>query len=97
MIPALLNFVIFRQVKYLVKKIVLLLKEYLCSGDVQEASRCLVDLEVPHFHHELVYEVGVLSFQLDAKLFENRLPGLCEKLFSICRCGGLLFTAVLTH
>ena len=47
-----------RPVKYLVKKIVLLLKEYLCSGDVAEASRCLKDLEVPHFHHELVYEVG---------------------------------------
>jgi len=37
---------------------VLLLKEYLSSGDVKEAIRCLLDLEVPHFHHELVYEVG---------------------------------------
>lgn len=35
----------------------LLLKEYLTSGDVLEAERCLRDLEVPHFHHELVYEV----------------------------------------
>lgn len=35
----------------------LLLKEYLVSGDVSEAERCLRDLEVPHFHHELVYEV----------------------------------------
>ncbi|KAH8019683.1 hypothetical protein HPB51_021005 [Rhipicephalus microplus] len=45
-----------RPVKYLVKKIQMLLKEYLCSGDVNEAIRCLQDLEVPHFHHELVYE-----------------------------------------
>lgn len=42
----------------------LLLKEYLTSGDVSEAERCLRDLEVPHFHHELVYEVE--SFDLTA-------------------------------
>ena len=47
-----------RPVKYLVKKIVLLLKEYLCSGDIEEATLCLKELEVPHFHHELVYEVS---------------------------------------
>jgi programmed cell death protein 4 len=35
---------------------VLLLKEYLSSGDIQEAIHCLQDLDVPHFHHELVYE-----------------------------------------
>lgn len=46
-----------RPVKYLVKQIVLLLKEYLYSGDIQEATRCLQELEVPHFHHELVFEV----------------------------------------
>ena len=50
-----------RPVKYLVKKIVLLLKEYLCSGDIKEATRCLQELEVPHFHHELVYEVRLLG------------------------------------
>ena len=47
--------------KYLVKKIVLLLKEYLCSGDIEEATLCLKELEVPHFHHELVYEVSQVS------------------------------------
>ena len=47
-----------RPVKYLVKKIVMLLKEYLCCGDIKEATRCLIELEVPHFHHELVYEVS---------------------------------------
>lgn len=35
----------------------LLLKEYLLSGDGNEAERCLRELEVPHFHHEFVYEV----------------------------------------
>ena len=36
----------FPHLKLQVKKIVLLLKEYLCSQDVAEASRCLLDLEV---------------------------------------------------
>lgn len=35
----------------------LLLREYLLSGEVSEAEQCLRELEVPHFHHELVYEV----------------------------------------
>ena len=43
-----------RPVKHLVKKMTLLLHEYLSSDDVQEAQRCLIELEVPHFHHELV-------------------------------------------
>lgn len=38
----------------------LLLKEYILSGDSKEAERCLRDLEVPHFHHEFVYEVSFL-------------------------------------
>ena len=41
-----LNIFIFQPLKLQVKKIVLLLKEYLCSQDVAEASRCLLDLEV---------------------------------------------------
>ena len=40
---------------------VMLLKEYLSSGDIAEATRCLTDLEVPHFHHELVYEVNIVT------------------------------------
>lgn len=39
----------------------MLLKEYLLSGDISEAEHCLKELEVPHFHHELVYEVRLLS------------------------------------
>ena len=40
-------------------KIVDLLREYICSGDIIEAQRCLLELEVPHFHHELVYQVSI--------------------------------------
>jgi len=45
-----------RPVRYLIQKIEMLLKEYLSSNDVSEAVRCLKELDVPHFHHELVYE-----------------------------------------
>lgn len=45
-----------RPVKSLIKRMVMLLLEYLSSGDIAEATRCLKDLEVPHFHHELIYE-----------------------------------------
>ena len=34
-----------------------LLKEYVDSGDLNEAMRCLQELDVPHFNHELVYRV----------------------------------------
>jgi len=52
-----------RPVKLLVKKMVLLLKEYLCSEDVEEASRCVQDLEVPHFYHELIFEAIVMMLE----------------------------------
>jgi programmed cell death protein 4 len=45
-----------RPVKSLTNQMVDLLKEYLCAGDENEAMRCLVELDVPHFHHELVYQ-----------------------------------------
>lgn len=41
----------------------LLLKEFLSSGDINEAVRCLNELEVPHFHHELVYEATVMVLE----------------------------------
>ena len=41
----------------------LLLREYLSSGDKDEAVRCLRELEVPHFHHELVYEAVVMVLE----------------------------------
>ncbi|XP_028651672.1 programmed cell death protein 4b [Erpetoichthys calabaricus] len=52
-----------RPVKQLVKEIELLLKEYLLSGEVSEAERCLRELEVPHFHHEFVYEAVLMVLE----------------------------------
>merc|ERR1712110_1338279 len=70
-----------RPVKYLVKKIVLLLKEYLCSCDIEEATRCLVDLEVPHFHHELVYEAIVMVIESSHEKTEEAMCKLLQSLF----------------
>lgn len=35
--------------------------EYLTSGDVLEASRCLMELNVPYYHHELVKRALVMA------------------------------------
>lgn len=55
-----------RPVKTITKQMELLLKEYNLSRDIAEAQRCIIHLEVPHFHHELVYEV---TFHIVLKLF----------------------------
>lgn len=52
-----------RPVKYLIKQMRLLLKEYLSSLDVKEAERCLRELEVPHFLHEFVYEAILMGIE----------------------------------
>lgn len=52
-----------RPVKMLVKEISLLIKEYLSSNDFKEAERCITDLDVPHFHHEIVYEAVVVAIE----------------------------------
>jgi len=70
-----------RPVKYLVKKIVLLLKEFLCSQDVVEATRCLIDLEVPHFHHELVYEAVIMVIESMHQKTDEAMCKLLQSLF----------------
>ena len=46
-------------VKALTKQMNMILEEYIASSDLQEACRCISDLDVPHFHHEIVYEVNI--------------------------------------
>jgi len=69
-----------RPVKFLVKKIQLLLKEYLSSGDIEEATRCLKELEVPHFHHEFVYEAIVMVLEESTKRAADTMAKLLESL-----------------
>jgi len=71
-----------RPVKYLVKQIQLLLQEYLCSCDIKEATRCLTDLEVPHFHHELVYEAIIIVIE---SMHEKTEEAMCKLLQSLFR------------
>ena len=47
----------FLAVKELTDKINELIQEYHDSGDMDEAIRCLKELNVPHFHHEFIFEV----------------------------------------
>lgn len=38
-------------------KISMFIKEFVTSGDKAEATRCLTELQVPHYHHEAVYQI----------------------------------------
>lgn len=67
-----------RPVKALTRQMSLLLQEYLSSGDLAEASRCLRELEVPHFHHEIVYEAIVMALEANSTLKEEALCSLLK-------------------
>ncbi|MCL4137749.1 UNVERIFIED_CONTAM: hypothetical protein GTU68_018966 [Idotea baltica] len=70
-----------RPVKHLVKKMVLLLQEYVSSADAAEAMRCLRELEVPHFHHELVYEaVNIVLESMTDRISKM----MCDLLRELC-------------
>lgn len=70
----------FLAVRELTDKIHELIQEYYDSGDMEEAIRCLKELNVPHFHHEFVFEA--LDFTLQKgdhaiELISNLLKRLC--------------------
>ncbi|XP_075222554.1 programmed cell death 4 [Lycorma delicatula] len=69
-----------RPVKYLIRQMNLLLQEYLSSEDTQEATRCLLELEVPHFHHELVYEAVVMVLESINSHVEEKMCKLLKTL-----------------
>ncbi|XP_031560209.1 programmed cell death protein 4-like [Actinia tenebrosa] len=69
-------------VKYLIKKMVLLLREYLASEDVEEACRCVQELEVPHFHHELVYEAIFMAMEVGTQRVIDLIRALLKKFSS---------------
>lgn len=61
-------------------KINLLLKEYLSSGDSEEAIRCIQDLDVPHFNHEVVYEAVIMVIELSDDRSANMMVHLFKRL-----------------
>ncbi|KAI4893630.1 hypothetical protein NFI96_023765, partial [Prochilodus magdalenae] len=70
-----------RPVNQLIKEVNLLLQEYVLSGDTVEAERCLRELEVPHFHHEFVYEAIVMVLESKG---DETLHMILKLLKSLC-------------
>lgn len=66
-----------RPVRYLIRQMILLLKEYLLSNDCNEAVIALRNLEVPHFHHELVYEAVLMAIE---SLKTSTQEAICQLL-----------------
>lgn len=62
---------------------VLLLKEYLSSGDLAEATRCVKELDVPHFHHELVYEAIVMALEESTERSLTMMNELLKYLYGV--------------
>lgn len=58
-------------------KIVALLKEYVESGDKAEACRCIRELNVPFFHHEVVKKALVLA--MEQKSAEAKIWALLQE------------------
>jgi programmed cell death protein 4 len=60
--------------------IITTLKEYFSEGNVEEAIRCLKELEAPHFLHEAVYRALVLTIETwpDAKKADLTLSLLTQ-------------------
>ncbi|VDP93217.1 unnamed protein product [Echinostoma caproni] len=73
--------------KLLIKKIRGLLKVYLDSDDVDEATEALVELDSPHFHHELVFQAIIMAIELSTDDARNRIIRLLKEL-----CGSVVIT-----
>lgn len=73
-----------RPVRALVNQMILLLQEFLSSGDCDEAIRCLKDLEVPHFHHELVYEAVTMAIERSDPRSIQEMVRLLKTMYGAC-------------
>lgn len=70
-----------RPVMYLVKQMHSILEEYLVSNVADDAGQCLSDLEVPHFHHEFVYEAIVKAIEDSKEATIDKIGALLKYLF----------------
>lgn len=52
-----------------------LLQEYLMSRELDEAARCVKELEAPHFHHELVKRGVKIAMELDGNAVQKNGNG----------------------
>lgn len=73
-----------RPVKYITRQMTLLIQEFISSGDIAEATRCLRSLEVPHFYHELVYEAVVMAIEAVSSNIEESICRLLKAFDAAC-------------
>lgn len=73
-----------RPVQNITQQMTSLLKEYLSSRDFDEAARCLRALEVPHYHHELVYEAIVMALESVKQQTEEAMCTLLKGMDAAC-------------
>lgn len=73
-----------RPVETITTQMTSLLKEYILSRDLVEAQRCLRALEVPHYHHELVYEAIVMALEGVNQQTEEAMCSLLKSLDVTC-------------
>jgi programmed cell death protein 4 len=59
----------------------MLLQEYLLSKDLKEATRCVKELQSPHFHDEVVKRAIVISLDKSAELRQDMRDLLAYLVF----------------
>lgn len=73
-----------RPVATITRQMAILLQEYLVSRDPIEAQRSIKELEVPHFHHELIYEAIIMTLEAFNESKEIAMCELLRTLDSTC-------------
>ncbi|CAH8486190.1 unnamed protein product [Schistosoma turkestanicum] len=66
--------------KMLVKKIRRLLKSFISSNDIDEATEALLELDAPHFHHELVFQSIIMAIEISTEDARERVIHLLKEL-----------------
>jgi len=69
------------------------LQEYLSSHDLAEARRCLTELDVPHFHHELVYDAIVYALEGNDAQVQCDMHGCADNELAIHGAPESMFAA----
>uniref|UniRef100_U5ER32 Programmed cell death protein 4 n=1 Tax=Corethrella appendiculata TaxID=1370023 RepID=U5ER32_9DIPT len=73
-----------RPVQSITRQMSMLLQEYILSRDIVEAQRCIKQLEVPHFHHELIYEAVIMTLEALNESIEEAVCALLKSLDETC-------------
>lgn len=65
------------------EKIREILKEFLSTSDSGEVARCVRDLDVPHYHHEIVYEALLIAMEnYQNEMIANSMVWLLQYLYT---------------